>query len=83
MRICVQLGYHKAPSRPLDPVTEQRRRRLFWCCYVQERFASCGLGRPIAITDSDITVAVSVLKDTCKINIRQLINTDARLRSTR
>ncbi|KAM0255493.1 hypothetical protein ACHAQJ_005722 [Trichoderma viride] len=56
MRICIQLGYHKAPSKPLDPVTEQRRRRLFWCCYVQERFAACGLGRPIAIADSDITV---------------------------
>ncbi|KAM0454691.1 hypothetical protein ACHAO4_004501 [Trichoderma viride] len=58
MRICVQLGYHKAPSRPLDPITEQRHRRLFWCCYVQERFAACGLGRPLAITDSDITVAM-------------------------
>ncbi|PTB46364.1 hypothetical protein M441DRAFT_127798 [Trichoderma asperellum CBS 433.97] len=58
MRICVQLGYHKARSKPLDPVTEQRRRRLFWCCYVQERFAACGLGRPIAIADSDITVAM-------------------------
>lgn len=80
MRICVQLGYHKARSKPLDPVTEQRRRRLFWCCYVQERFAACGLGRPIAIADSDITVAVSALRSGLYINIRQLIDTDARLR---
>lgn len=79
MRICVQLGYHKAPSKPLDPVIEQRRRRLFWCCYVQERFAACGLGRPIAITDSDITVTVSMLKNRPCITIRQLIDTDARL----
>ncbi|KAM6487917.1 fungal-specific transcription factor domain-containing protein [Trichoderma sp. SZMC 28011] len=56
MRTCIQLGYHRAPSKPLDAVTEQRRRRLFWCCYVQERFAACGLGRPIAIADHDITV---------------------------
>ncbi|EHK16518.1 uncharacterized protein TRIVIDRAFT_65719 [Trichoderma virens Gv29-8] len=56
MRTCIQLGYHRAPSKPLDAVTEQRRRRLFWCCYVQERFAACGLGRPIAIADCDITV---------------------------
>ncbi|PNP58035.1 hypothetical protein THARTR1_02193 [Trichoderma harzianum] len=56
MRTCIQLGYHRAPSKPLDAVAEQRRRRLFWCCYVQERFAACGLGRPIAIADHDITV---------------------------
>lgn len=62
MRICIQLGYHKAPSKPLDAVTEQWRRRLFWCCYVQERFAACGLGRPIAIADADITVDVCVLR---------------------
>lgn len=79
MRICVQLGYHQAPSKPLDPVTEQRHRRLFWCCYVQERFAACGLGRPIAIADSDITVAVSVLRSRPSVNARQLIDVDARL----
>lgn len=58
MRICIQLGYHKKPVQSLDPVTEQVQRRLFWCCYVQERFAACNLGRPIMVSDSEITVEV-------------------------
>ncbi|KAK5987468.1 Pyrimidine pathway regulatory 1-like protein [Cladobotryum mycophilum] len=56
MRICLQLGYHKASTRPLDPIAEQMRRRLFWCCYVQERYAARGLGRPMVIAESDITI---------------------------
>ncbi|KAH8809453.1 fungal-specific transcription factor domain-containing protein [Xylogone sp. PMI_703] len=56
MRICVQCGYHRAPVAPQEPVTEQMQRRLFWCSYVQERFSSCNLGRPVAIADTDITV---------------------------
>ncbi|RTE82804.1 hypothetical protein BHE90_002746 [Fusarium euwallaceae] len=58
MRICIQLGYHKKPVQQLDYVTEQIQRRLFWCCYVQERFSACNLGRPIMISDSEITVGV-------------------------
>lgn len=58
MRICIQLGYHKKPVQALDPVTEQVQRRLFWCCYVQERFSACNLGRPIIISDSEITAQV-------------------------
>ncbi|RSL70874.1 hypothetical protein CEP53_001777 [Fusarium sp. AF-6] len=58
MRICIQFGYHKKPVRSLDSVTEQIQRRLFWCCYVQERFSACNLGRPIMISDSEITVQV-------------------------
>lgn len=58
MRICIQLGYYKKPVQPLDPVIEQIQRRLFWCCYVQERFSACNLGRPIVISDSEITVQV-------------------------
>ncbi|KOS20598.1 putative transcriptional regulatory protein [Escovopsis weberi] len=56
MRTCLQLGYHKASTRPIDPVAEQMRRRLFWCCYVQERYAARGLGRPMVVAESDITI---------------------------
>lgn len=62
MRICVRQGYHRKPAHPeASLIMEEERRRLFWCCYVQERFAACHLGRPVAIAEREITVEVSPL----------------------
>ncbi|KAI8665095.1 Zn(2)-C6 fungal-type domain-containing protein [Fusarium sp. Ph1] len=79
MRICIQLGYHKKPVQPLDPVTEQVQRRLFWCCYVQERFSACNLGRPIMISDSEITVQMP--EEICLDEIRHLPTSRSGVRS--
>ncbi|KAJ3460669.1 hypothetical protein MRS44_011536 [Fusarium solani] len=79
MRICIQLGYHKKPVQPLNPVIEQIQRRLFWCCYVQERFSACNLGRPIVISDSEITVQMP--EETWLDEIRHLPTSRSGVRS--
>jgi hypothetical protein len=49
---------HTGNSDGLDPLTEQHRRRIFWECYILDRYSSGILGRPFAIRESDITVAL-------------------------
>lgn len=64
IRLCVDMELHLNPFSPIDPVQEQRRRRLFWECYVLDRYSSTTLGRPFAISDSDIKVSLpSLLSD--------------------
>ncbi|KPI37046.1 putative transcriptional regulatory protein [Cyphellophora attinorum] len=60
IRQCVALGLHQPPTAPLTPLQEQMNRNLFWDCYVHDRFASGVLGRPYAIAEDDITVALPV-----------------------
>ncbi|KAJ5027420.1 hypothetical protein J3E73DRAFT_410317 [Bipolaris maydis] len=54
MRQCIEWKLHLKPVYPLDPLVEQHRRRVFWECYVLDRYSSGILGRPFAIAESDI-----------------------------
>jgi hypothetical protein len=56
MRQCIEWQLHLRPTRGMDPLTEQHRRRIFWECYVLDRYSSGILGRPFAITEFDINV---------------------------
>ncbi|KAK5747167.1 hypothetical protein LTR17_000302 [Elasticomyces elasticus] len=56
IRLCIELELHLSPLIALDPIHEQHRRRVFWECYVQDRYSSTTLGRPFAIADEDIEV---------------------------
>ncbi|EUC41937.1 hypothetical protein COCMIDRAFT_104893 [Bipolaris oryzae ATCC 44560] len=56
MRQCIEWKLHLKPAHPLDPLVEQHRRRVFWECYVLDRYSSGILGRPFAIAESDIEV---------------------------
>ncbi|KAH3918003.1 hypothetical protein HBI56_177600 [Parastagonospora nodorum] len=56
MRQCIEWQLQMRPSQALDPLTEQHRRRIFWECYVLDRYSSGILGRPFAIAESDIDV---------------------------
>lgn len=56
MRQCIEWQLQLRPTRALDPLTEQHRRRIFWECYVLDRYSSGILGRPFAIMESDIDV---------------------------
>ncbi|KAH6639837.1 fungal-specific transcription factor domain-containing protein [Boeremia exigua] len=60
MRQCIELGLHKQPSKPLEPLKEQHFRRIFWECYILDRYSSGILGRPFAIAEADITVLLPV-----------------------
>jgi hypothetical protein len=63
MRQCVELGYHTPPKTVQEPLHEQKQRRIFWECYILDRYSSGILGRPFAIADDDISVELPVLAD--------------------
>ena len=46
---------HKAR---LTPVDRETRRRLFWTCYLMDRFAACGSKRPSLISDKSIMICL-------------------------
>ncbi|CCX15424.1 fungal-specific transcription factor domain-containing protein [Pyronema domesticum] len=63
VRLCIQLGYHQERTimlseRPLDPITKDMRRRLFWTLASMEYGLSHVLGRPSAFATSDAYVDV-------------------------
>jgi hypothetical protein len=69
MRQCIEWQLQLRPTQILDPMTEQHRRRIFWECYVLDRYSSGILGRPFAITESDIEVPLPFeANDDCLIN---------------
>jgi hypothetical protein len=63
MRQCIEWGLHFQPSDHLDPLTEQHHRRIFWECYVLDRYSSGILGRPFGILDTDISVQLPIDAD--------------------
>jgi hypothetical protein len=60
MRQCIEWRLHVRNSQALNPLTEQHRRRIFWECYILDRHSSGILGRPFAISESDISVPLPV-----------------------
>jgi hypothetical protein len=63
LRQCIELGYHAPPQSPVTAIEEQKQRRIFWECYILDRYSSGILGRPFAIADEDISVELPVLAD--------------------
>ncbi|USP82066.1 Zn(II)2Cys6 transcription factor [Curvularia clavata] len=60
MRQCIEWRLHLRNSESLSLVTEQHRRRIFWECYILDRYSSGILGRPFAISESNISVPLPV-----------------------
>ncbi|KAL4864295.1 hypothetical protein BDV12DRAFT_205820 [Aspergillus spectabilis] len=60
MRLCIEQGLHKPPTTRKTLVQEQLERRVFWECYVIDRYSSITLDRPLAIADRDIRVLLPV-----------------------
>ncbi|KAL3480934.1 fungal-specific transcription factor domain-containing protein [Aspergillus californicus] len=60
MRLCVEQGLHDVPTSQKPLVQEQLERRVFWECYVIDRYSSITLDRPLAIADCDIRVPLPV-----------------------
>jgi hypothetical protein len=56
MRQCVEWQLHSRPTQVSDALTEQHHRRIFWECYILDRYSSGILGRPFALAESDIDV---------------------------
>jgi len=56
-RMAQDLGMHRNSARwHLPPLETEIRKRLWWACYVMDRWVSACLGRPVAIDDGDCDV---------------------------
>ncbi|KAK7225242.1 hypothetical protein V2G26_013245 [Clonostachys chloroleuca] len=60
MRQCIEHNMHLPPQWPMSPLDEQYRSRIFWDCYILDRYSSSVLGRPFAISDRDIAIDLPV-----------------------
>lgn len=58
VRMCIEQGLHQPPRRKLPLLEEQLQRRVFWECYMIDRYSSSTLDRPFAIADQDIATAL-------------------------
>ncbi|OGM47466.1 hypothetical protein ABOM_002628 [Aspergillus bombycis] len=50
------VGFHKAKATASTGLDEFTRRGVFWSLYIMDRYLSAALGRPMMITDDDITI---------------------------
>ncbi|KAK8055969.1 transcriptional regulatory protein [Apiospora rasikravindrae] len=60
MRQCVEQNLHARPRPGIDLLKEQHQRRIFWECYISDRYSSGVLGRPFAISENDISVELPI-----------------------
>lgn len=54
MTMALELHRELDPRATVTPVERETRRRLFWTCYLLDRFTSCGSKRPCLIADKII-----------------------------
>ncbi|KAF9578826.1 Transcriptional activator of fatty acid utilization, partial [Lunasporangiospora selenospora] len=56
-RMAQDLGMHRDSARwHLPPMETEIRKRLWWTCYVMDRWVSVCMGRPVSIDDDDCDV---------------------------
>ena len=72
MRQCIEWQLHTPRLKTLDPLREQHHRRIFWECYILDRYSSGILGRPFAIREDDILVELPI-----DVDDEDLINSTA------
>ncbi|KAH6666735.1 fungal-specific transcription factor domain-containing protein [Halenospora varia] len=58
MAVALELHREFDLKSGFTPVEREMRRRLFWTCYVMDRFTSCGSKRPSLLADKSIMVKV-------------------------
>ncbi|KAG0086721.1 Transcriptional activator of fatty acid utilization [Podila epicladia] len=57
IRMAQDLGMHRNSARwHLPPLETEVRKRLWWSCYVMDRWVSASMGRPVEIDDNDCDV---------------------------
>lgn len=60
IRQCVEWHLHAQAPKTFDLLTQQHHRRIFWECYILDRYSSGILGRPFAISELDISVPLPI-----------------------
>src|SRR6266536_3220206 len=56
MAVALELHREFDAKTRLTPVEREMRRRLFWTCYVMDRFTACGSKRPSLIADKSMVL---------------------------
>ena len=58
--MCIEQGLHERtlPSRKTGLLEEQLQRRVFWECYLIDRYSSITLNRPFAVADKYIKIGL-------------------------
>lgn len=56
MILALDLYREPSPKSNLSPAERETRRRIFWTCYMMDRFAACGSKRPCLISDHSIVL---------------------------
>lgn len=54
MSIALDLHHESPNNSTVTPLERETRRRLFWTCYLMDRFTACGSKRPSYIADKSI-----------------------------
>ncbi|KAL5356276.1 Zn(II)2Cys6 transcription factor [Aspergillus floccosus] len=72
-RMCIEQGLHRyrtsANMSGKHLLDEQLRRRVFWQCYMMDRYTSVMLDRPPAISDRDIEIGFPANANDEELNI--------------
>ncbi|TVY35692.1 putative transcriptional regulatory protein [Lachnellula subtilissima] len=56
MALALELHRELDTKSSLTPVEKEMRRRLFWTCYLMDRFTACGSKRPSLIADRSVVL---------------------------
>ncbi|TEY75028.1 hypothetical protein BOTCAL_0066g00040 [Botryotinia calthae] len=56
MAVALELHRELDQNLRISPVERELRRRLFWTCYLMDRFTACGSKRPSLIADKSIVL---------------------------
>lgn len=62
IRMALQLGLHRCPSRfqTFSPRVKELRQRIFWSVYIIDRFVCQSMGLPLGIHDDDLDVCYPI-----------------------
>lgn len=58
MQAAISLGLHRKPASS-PPEDIELRNRIWWTLYCHDRSIGAGVGRPLGISDAEITAGVS------------------------
>lgn len=68
VRLCLMMGLHRLDgaaldvkqciSPPRDWTEREERRRTFWMCFAEDRYASIGTGWPFQIDERDVSLHI-------------------------
>ncbi|KAM5343850.1 hypothetical protein ACJ41O_012387 [Fusarium nematophilum] len=68
MRMCIEQNlYRERRAGQSKLIDEQVRRRVFWKCYMMDRYSSMTLNRPFAIGDDEISINLPVDADDAEL----------------